>query len=114
MLGPNQQKWVDALRSGEYKQTKGTLRREYCEGKVGYCCLGVAAALFEGGPIRGGTLFSCPITYNALKMKSADGLIGYYGFATSLANLNDNNNFTFSEIADIIEQKAEQLFEEAA
>lgn len=30
------QKWIDALRSGEYKQTKGTLRDTN-----GHCCLGV-------------------------------------------------------------------------
>jgi hypothetical protein len=30
------EKWVAALRSGEYKQTKGYLRN-----KKGYCCLGV-------------------------------------------------------------------------
>lgn len=31
------QKWVDALRSGEYKQEKGQLRYK----NNGYCCLGV-------------------------------------------------------------------------
>lgn len=35
--------WIDALRSGEYKQTKGILRRE--GGKGGYCCLGVLCDL---------------------------------------------------------------------
>ena len=34
--------WVQALRSGEFKQTIGHLRDE-----VGYCCLGVAAELTE-------------------------------------------------------------------
>ena len=37
------QEWVDALRSGKYKQTKETLKGELPEGGVGYCCLGVLA-----------------------------------------------------------------------
>lgn len=39
----NVRKWVAALRSGEYEQTKGALRRDGGDsGRVGYCCLGVA------------------------------------------------------------------------
>jgi hypothetical protein len=34
------QKWVDALRSGQYKQGRGCLRYE-----DRYCCLGVLAAI---------------------------------------------------------------------
>lgn len=34
-------RWVTALRSGDYEQTNGYLRREDGEGKIGYCCLGV-------------------------------------------------------------------------
>jgi len=35
------EKWVAALRSDEYKQTKGVLRDTY-----GYCCLGVLCDLY--------------------------------------------------------------------
>lgn len=35
------QEWVDALRSGEYKQTKGNLRTD-----SGFCCLGVLCDLY--------------------------------------------------------------------
>ena len=38
-------KWVEALRSGDYKQTKETLKGELPEGRVGYCCLGVLAEI---------------------------------------------------------------------
>src|SRR6267378_1173296 len=35
-------KWVKALRSGDYQQTDGVLRRGYMDGGgFGYCCLGV-------------------------------------------------------------------------
>ena len=40
--------WVKALRSGEYKQTTGQLR------KVGnYCCLGVACDLYDKHVLKG-------------------------------------------------------------
>ena len=41
-LGPNQEKWLSALESGEYKQTKSALARESKNGKRSFCCLGVA------------------------------------------------------------------------
>lgn len=39
-MNENAKKWVTALKSGDYKQTKGTLR----DGE-GFCCLGVACDL---------------------------------------------------------------------
>lgn len=52
-LGPNQQAWVDALRSGEYQQGEGTLERiitaDDSAEETGrcYCCLGVACRVAE-------------------------------------------------------------------
>lgn len=43
-LNPTQQKWVDALRSGDYAQTKSVLERPGPAG--GFCCLGVGCKLF--------------------------------------------------------------------
>ncbi len=34
--------WVQALRSGDYKQTTGSLHDEH-----GYCCLGVACVVYQ-------------------------------------------------------------------
>lgn len=34
-------KWIKALESGEYKQTKGCLRKKLKDDTLGYCCLGV-------------------------------------------------------------------------
>lgn len=39
-LGPNQKAWIQALRSGKYKQAKKRLKTEN-----GFCCLGVACDL---------------------------------------------------------------------
>lgn len=42
-------KWLKALRSGEYKQTKGRLYRpETC----GFCCLGVLQHVASGGSVE--------------------------------------------------------------
>ena len=46
MLNPNAQKWVDALRSGEYKQTRGALRGDDEGNEPKFCCLGVACDLY--------------------------------------------------------------------
>ena len=51
---PNMRLFVEALRSGEFKQTRGVLRRDITDTItddpnqapiIGYCCLGVAAAV---------------------------------------------------------------------
>jgi hypothetical protein len=42
----NVQKWIDALRSDEFKQGKGALRLEE-DGEVFHCCLGVACELYR-------------------------------------------------------------------
>lgn len=44
-------KWLAALRGGEYQQAQGALRRVE-EGKVGYCCLGVACEISGKGRWR--------------------------------------------------------------
>lgn len=43
------QKWVEALRSGEYQQGKDALRSEDKFGKDQYCCLGVLCEVVGGG-----------------------------------------------------------------
>jgi hypothetical protein len=46
MLKSIKNKWVKALRSGEYKQGSGQLRSEDDEG-VSFCCLGVLAQIVD-------------------------------------------------------------------
>lgn len=36
-------KWIDALRSGKYKQGKGNLKKHIVNDEYSYCCLGVLA-----------------------------------------------------------------------
>lgn len=50
------QAWVKALRSGEYKQTTGALRRSSATETMpeGYCCLGVLCDIAAKNPELGG------------------------------------------------------------
>ena len=105
MLNDFAKKWVEALRSGKYAQTK----RQLAYGES-YCCLGVACEL----AIDSGIISSYESTDNGLpeEVQNALGLrfsIGVYGKNTSLAGINDKGA-TFNEIADIIESEPGGLF----
>ena len=39
--------WIDALRSGDYRQAEGSLKFERTPGDIGYCCLGVLCKVLE-------------------------------------------------------------------
>ena len=113
-------KWVAALRSGEYKQAGGRLRKGDC-----YCCLGVLTDLYDKD-----------IQNDHHEWYEVDGKYGYYSDGgtveailpesvmkwadlkecnptvleermgqpvTSLAYLNDNEALDFNQLADIIE-----------
>jgi len=45
-------KWVKALRSGKFKQTKDALKRTNDQGKVSHCCLGVLCELYNEEMIK--------------------------------------------------------------
>jgi hypothetical protein len=137
--------WIEALRSGEYPQTRHTLRSF----GDGYCCLGVAADLeVKAGQGQWEKNTTSDITVNVFKPVDVEGFFGKgfdsclpettarkygmpsgYGlyvsvdkhtwpeittedgekirhglFDASLADLNDNGNATFLEIAEILER----------
>lgn len=112
-MNKNARKWIDALRSGKYNQTRDRLKDEY-----GHCCLGVACEVYqeEVGDLdeklaHGIYCFdNCrshlPIkVVNWLNLQFDDGEYkeGY------LTTKNDTGS-TFEEIADIIESEPEGLF----
>ena len=135
-MNENSRKLVEALRSGEYQQTKYRLRDEN-----GFCCLGVACDVYakETGKGKwhtgssdyyfkidedeyeedGSRLpysvqiwlgFSSVRGGRSLKNKSLGNFVmPYGGYSSSLTRLNDSGS-TFSEIADIIEFEPEGLF----
>lgn len=116
-MNENAKKWVAELRSGNYKQATGGLRKGDC-----FCCLGVACDLyakeFSESWISGGTYQEfkgmegiLPEEVSAwLGLGNREG--DFYdgeGSHESLADLNDSG-CTFSQIADIIESEPGDLF----
>jgi hypothetical protein len=114
-------RWVDALRSGKYQQTDSAL-----EDANGHCCLGVACSLFademglsisEYGPNQEYSKFDgrhdylpdraqkfLELTETGILPKTvADPKTGY--IYASLASLNDDANYTFRQIADVIDEQ---------
>ena len=113
-------KWITALRSGEYKQTGGRLRKGDC-----YCCLGVLTDLYDkdnqndnhhwrkeafdyvyvsDGVPTAATLPDSVIKWAGLKEPNPTVREERMGNpVTSLAYLNDNEDLDFNQLADIIE-----------
>jgi len=117
-LGINQQKWVEALRSGDFKQTQGVLKDER-----GHCCLGVACEIFkdelkitEEEHLRDGIIFNKTSKVLPSVLRNHLGLRHNNGSALnskfSLAKMNDAGS-TFHEIADVIEKQFTLLFKES-
>lgn len=96
--------WIRALRSGKYRQAKGTLQND-----SGHCCLGVACEVFvptnkqarlKNGALHGPT----PVAQRAapewlkiinIEFEEASG--------RRLSQLNDYDELTFNEIADLLQ-----------
>lgn len=108
-LNPNAQKWVDALRSGKYKQGIGQLRR----GDT-FCCLGVACDIaredlkeeWRGEDFDGNDLILPTSVQMWLGMENRSGFIASIG--SKLAAMNDRGT-SFAEIANLIEDHADEL-----
>jgi len=107
-------KWVEALRSGQYKQTVGVLY----DG-TGYCCLGVACKVMGVEPETRNNNFYFDDQNSVLSINAADKLglkdcNGEFGtddtiLTGSLTTMNDDG-MTFEQIADMIEYEPEGLF----
>ncbi|MFD1083872.1 hypothetical protein [Micromonospora andamanensis] len=105
--------WLDALRSGDYRQGTGLLR---CKDQ--FCCLGVSCDIaVEQGVIPeperdGNTYFygdgseECflpPEVFAWLGLDTSDPLVGADGARQFVTHLNDAAGLTFPEIADLLE-----------
>lgn len=98
------QRWVSALRSGEYEQGRGTFRQDNK-----YCCLGVLAEI-DGQLEENGSLKDHPYSDSYFP----DFLSEYYGLngmyidgriiQNVLVQMNDVFLNSFNEIADWIEK----------
>ncbi len=118
-MNENAKKWVEALRSGKYRQATGKLCKiDDCDHS--YCCLGVACELYQQEV--GGLDIKIERDIRFYNEKSSDlpfcvmdwlGLAGPEGnhiaMEESLAYKNDSGD-TFDEIADLIESEPKGLF----
>jgi hypothetical protein len=116
--------WTRRLRSGEVRQAKSTLRRQYPDGSVGYCCLGVLCemaveagvaersdsatsmtSLYRGaGGDRFGSVAALPV--DVMKwagLKAADPVVSHETGQSNLSVLNDSGK-SFDSIAYLIDQ----------
>lgn len=110
------QAWLDALRSGAYKQGTGRL---YDEDECAYCCLGVLTRLAElsgevadlglnkkwyrqyiGEPPESVVKWAFGGIWPATRW-----FVPYEGPPEHLADLNDNFRLSFGQIAAIIEKE---------
>ena len=103
------QKWLNALRSGEYQQTQERLRKE-----DGFCCLGVLCDLYiKENNVEWEIDEDDRYRYEKHFTVLPPSVVGWAGVEDSnpyvnggigtLSGLNDKG-FTFNEIADLIEE----------
>lgn len=98
-------KWVEALRSGKYKQGRGTLRRK----NGTFCCLGVLCDVespdgWMAEPLIGNYIErvdGCGPGYLPVRIAEAAALMTKD--QEYLVVLNDSDRASFSEIANYIE-----------
>jgi hypothetical protein len=111
-MNDNMRKVLVALRSGEYKQARGTLQNT-----GGYCCLGVMCDVYEketgnvlertpSGFFNGGSLSSHGVVRNWVGLR---GNLGTSDNKAPLSEINDMSHSTFAHIADFIESEPQGL-----
>lgn len=130
-LMARQLRWIDALVSGKYKQTK-----RYLHTKDGYCCLGVICELYKedhpdatwaevgeddngdspfefrvSGELNSTRVELIPLLTDWIGLRTGDGKNLSNG--TSLADLNDKGA-SFEAVAELLTAMPEQWFVPAA
>lgn len=125
LLGPNQEKWLQAIESGDYPQG-----RQYLNKNNKFCCLGVACELFSvvvgSFSASENDLVTCygneeedescyclapADTTRTLALRDDAGRIDGKSEYNSLASMNDNN-LDFPTIAKFIRENPEKVFTE--
>jgi hypothetical protein len=119
-LGPNQEKWLQALESGDYKQGMGNLHVVLGYGEL-FCCLGVGCAVFdlpreqlETVVLYDGVRDYAPeALVKALGLHSSAGSMFFHGtVGGNLAAMNDSGNYPFKVIAATIRNNPAVFFVE--
>ena len=98
MMREDIQKWLEALRSGDYQQCQ----QQLTDGR-GYCCLGVYAVINGIDiPVPNYGAHDDEIEANRSSYKEMGKLIPYAVFSKGIS-MNDDGN-SFAEIANMIEE----------
>jgi len=94
--------WINALRSGKYKQTQSRL-----QDVDGYCCLGVLCEVM-GIPSEYDDKLECYMYEDDAYEVLSDRMMNKIGLSQAqmdtLVEMNDTDNDTFETIADWIER----------
>lgn len=124
-----QQRWIDALRSGKYKQGKKRLQAEHTVGSASawtigvtedrFCCLGVACHLFKDELDLTVRRFLTEVQYCGSSTMPPRAVVDYLDLVSDtgapriqisindssrhLMTLNDERGMSFEEIADLLE-----------
>lgn len=113
--------WLRALRSGKYKQGEGALERQFPDGRVLNCCLGVLCRI---GNVSSRTKERPTLGSNLVAFEGGVGYVSSYDFPTDdvresfglshplmleLANINDDGWEDFRAIAQVIRVRAEAV-----
>lgn len=85
-------RWVEALRSGKWKQAYRRIMRKQKDGTRAYCCLGVARELFDLPHHHKGMSGGLPFEFL------------HYSHQAKLIAMNDEERADFPRIADWIEE----------
>ena len=112
-----QEKWVEALESGEYKQGKTYLR----DSEDKYCCLGVACEVMGIEPVKRGVNYEYNNSniflrnFDELDLRNHSGAFLYpietpHGVFCTLMGMNDEG-IPFKDIAQCIRDNEELVFE---
>ena len=106
-----QERWIEALRSGEYKQGHNALRHQREDEMVEHCCLGVLCDLVRPDDWTQRDTFDTPnwgkVRWNLLPHIPEAGISGHPDgdglYAQKLSQMNDDH-YTFGKIADFLEE----------
>lgn len=116
-------RWVTALRSGDYVQGQGSLRVEDADGAVSYCCLGVLCRVAQQELVEAGLTVKVNdrgrLTVDGATGTLTDAVADLFGMPNGTGALNDmptdekgrrpeltslnDNGSTFDQLADLIE-----------
>ncbi len=105
MLLEDKEAWLKALRSGEYEQTKHTLRNDQNQ----FCCLGVLCEILKDEcdlkiEVDNVNIIFYNEAYSKLPEDIIDRTRINYDLQNKLIKLNDNEDKNFNEIANWIEK----------